>query len=147
MKISEFGPIKSADSVKKRTKTSSTSSFSDFLATASADDAAPAAQLSDVASAASIDNMLALQEVSEEEGKRKKLQQQGNTMLESLERLRRQLLTGEIPVHTIHDLSRQLSVQRETVSDPALISIIDDIELRVAVEMAKLDKARRDQQE
>jgi hypothetical protein len=41
----------------------------------------------------------------------------------------------------LQDLSRHLSVQRQHLNDPRLMEVMDDIELRVAVELAKLENA------
>ncbi len=141
IKVTGYNPIKPASNVRKRGASSSVSSFSDILDASGADDTAPALQTADVAQTASVANMLALQELSGEEVNRKKLAQQGKSMLDVLESLRRQLLIGAIPAHMMHDLDRQLAQQKHTVSDPALIDIIEEIELRVAVELAKLQKA------
>lgn len=143
-KITGYGSVKSAGSVKRRSSVAGVKSFSELMESAAADEAAAVTQLSDVAATAAVNNMLSLQEVSEEDARRKKLAQQGNNMLESLEKLRKQLLTGAVPTHTLQELSRQLSVKKQSVSDPALTALIDDIELRVAVELAKLEKAVQD---
>ena len=74
-----------------------------------------------------------------EERKRERLVKQGKTMLETLEKLRQQLLIGAIPAHTLSELAATLATQRETIADPRLMELMDDIELRVAVELAKLE--------
>ena len=141
MKISGYGSIKSGSGVAKPSAAgASVSSFADILAASETQEASQAGPLSDVAATAALNNLLALQEISEEDVKRKKLTQQGKNMLDSLDVLRRQLLAGVIPRATLQDLSRQLSMQKQTVIDPELRAIIDDIELRAAVELAKLQR-------
>ena len=53
----------------------------------------------------------------------KKLIQRGNSMLDTLEQLRRRLLLGTLPPHVLLDLGRQLSIQKQTVMDPKLNAI------------------------
>lgn len=145
MKITEYGAIRTAADIKRR-KLGSTSSanFADFLEASTTDDASATASLSDVAATSGVTNMLALQEITEEELSRKKLVQKGRDLLDSLERLRHQLLIGGVPVAVLQELSGRLSLQRQMVNDPQLLAIIDDIELRAAVELAKLEQAARD---
>ncbi len=91
--------------------------------------------------AAGLTNLLALQEVSEEDTHRRKLWQRGKSMVEVLERLRQQLLIGTLPPHLLHDLRHQLAMQKQVTMDPELNALIEDIELRAAVELAKLEMA------
>ncbi len=137
IKVGGYESIKPGTAVKKRSSAGSVSSFADMLNAAGSEDAAPAAPLTDISAV----GLLSLQEVSEEEVRRKKLVQQGKNMLDVLENLRRHLLAGAIPAHMLHDLERQLATQKQTVIDPALMEIIDDIEIRLAVELAKLQNA------
>lgn len=141
MKITEYGSIRSAADLRRKAKSGSATaaSFADLLADAEGPAAPEAA--GDVAATSAVSNMLALQEISEEEAQRRKLIQKGKTLLDSLEKLRHQLLIGAVPRHTLQELTRNLSIQRQQVSDPRLIGLIDDIELRAAVELAKLEMA------
>lgn len=138
-KITGYAPVKSAGSTKKANRSGSVGAFADLLGLS--DDAEPVSQLGDVAPTAPLGGMLALQEISDEELGRKQLIKQGNSMLDALEELRRRLLMGTIPAHTLHDLAHQLSIRRQQVADPQLMALMDDIELRVAVELAKLEGA------
>ena len=141
MKITGFGSITSTTSTSKKRGISQSGSFADVLAAAEGPDVSQAGSINDVAATAALNNLLALQEISEEDVRRRKLAQQGNNMLDALEKLRQQLLIGTLPAHVLQDLSRQLSVQKQMVNDPELNAIIEDIELRTAVELAKIEKA------
>lgn len=141
MKITGFGSIKSTGSVKKRGSASSVSNFAELLSLAEASEAAGANASSEVTHTAALNNLLALQEISEEDVKRQKLMRQGSNLLDILEKLRHQLLMGTIPAHLLVDLSRNISLQKQFVTDPKLNSIIEDIELRAAVELAKFEAA------
>lgn len=143
MKITEYGSVRSASDAKRaaRKGAAGSVSFADFLTQAQS--AEESAGVEDIAPASSVSVMLALQEISEEDVRRKKLVQKGKGLLAALETLRQQLLKGEVPLPTLRHLSLQLAVQREQVADPKLIALIDDIELRAAVELAKLEMAAR----
>jgi ketol-acid reductoisomerase len=141
MKITGFGTISSNSGVSKRTRTGGTSGFADLLSTAEAADVEKAGATSDVAAPSGITSLLALQEISEEDVQRRKTVQHGHNMLDELEKLRRQLLMGEIAPHMLGDIARQLAVQKQNIGDPRLVAIMEDIELRTAVELAKLEMA------
>jgi len=140
-KITGYGSVKSAETTKRAGKTAASGVFSTLLGLTETEETTPTTQLSDVAATTAIGNMLALQEISEDDIKRRKLVQQGKNMLDELENLRRGLLMGTIPSSMLQALARQLSIQKQQVVDPKLMEIIDDIELRVAVELAKLENA------
>jgi hypothetical protein len=142
MKINGYGSIGSSDSVKKRGAAStSTSAFSDMLAAAESDESSAPAQAMDISATGGLTNLLALQEVSDDETRRRKLMQKGAGLLDTLEQLRRQLLVGTLNPMVIKDLQHQISIQKQLVDDPRLNQIIEDIELRAAVELAKLEMA------
>jgi hypothetical protein len=141
MKIDAYGNIKNASAAKKRVGVSSGSDFSSLLSIAESEEAGQAAKLSDIAATSALSGMLALQEVSEEEIRRKKLIKQGESMLDSLEQLRRKLLVGSLPMDVLNNIRHNLSIQRQGVADPRLLEIMDEIELRTAVELAKLEMA------
>jgi hypothetical protein len=63
-------------------------------------------------------------------------------LLDELEELRRDLLSGSIAVDRLAGLSRMLRRRGEATEDPRLKSIISEIELRVAVEIAKWEMRR-----
>lgn len=74
---------------------------------------------------------------TEKENKRKNIQW-GNDLLDQLESLRTNLLTGNISHKDLMKLSQSLNTGKETITDPQLHEIIREIEIRVAVELAKL---------
>jgi len=65
---------------------------------------------------------------------------QADTLLLQLETLRLGLLSGSLPVKILHNLSVSLKKQRPQVSDPQLLEILDEIDLRAQVELAKYDQ-------
>ena len=60
-------------------------------------------------------------------------------MLDRLEEIRTGLLLGSIPRSQLHELAQVAQQTRESFVDPALSDVLDDIELRARVELAKLD--------
>jgi hypothetical protein len=141
MKVSGYGTIGSTSNTSKKQGASSVGNFSDLLSASEAAETAHTGGTSDIAATSALNNLLALQEISEQDVQRRKLLQQGKNMLDVLEQLRRQILSGTMPASMLQDLGRQLSLQKQEVMDPALIEIIEDIELRTAVELAKLEMA------
>lgn len=75
---------------------------------------------------------------STEKENRKKNIQWGNELLDQLDSLRLELLTGNIPQKNLTNLANALKAKRETITDPHLNEIIREIETRVAVELAKM---------
>lgn len=86
---------------------------------------------------ASVGAMLALQEMDDALGARKKAIRQGDLLLDKLEAIRRDLLLGGVPQDRLHNLKTLVKQQRVAVIDPLLNDILDDIDLRVRVELAK----------
>lgn len=85
-----------------------------------------------------LDALLALQEVPDALSGRAKARQHGERLLEILDQIRLDILTGRLPRSRLEQLSGQLAQRREAVDDPRLAEVIDQIELRAAVELAKL---------
>lgn len=83
--------------------------------------------------------LLGAQEVDEREARRQKATKRGRFTLEILGNLRDALLMGTLPYSTLAQLERILAEERQTCDDPALQDILNEIEVRAAVEMAKLE--------
>jgi hypothetical protein len=90
---------------------------------------------------ASVDNLFMLQEISDQVGGRRRAVQRGNSLLDRLDDIRIGLLTGSMPRGQLENLRRMAQDQLDQVDDPQLAAILSDIDLRVAVELAKLDSA------
>ena len=58
-------------------------------------------------------------------------------MLDSLEELRMALLSDEIPHYLLTNIEKQMNSLKHSVNNPELREVIEDIELRAAVELAK----------
>jgi hypothetical protein len=145
MKITDYAPVgKSSAAGKKKNVSSATGAGGEFLGLLSTDETEGAGQLipaSDIQPVTSMDALLSLQEMPEDEIKKRRAVQESTGALEALETLRLALLAGSIPEHLLHTLTKVVAIQKQRVDDPHLMSIIEDIELRTAVELAKLERA------
>ena len=84
--------------------------------------------------------MLAAQEVPDATEGRRRGRQRGEDLLDLLDEIRVGLLLGAIPRDQLHRLTTMLQSARGTVGDPRLDDLLDEIELRAAVELAKLTR-------
>ncbi|TAN78788.1 MAG: flagellar assembly protein FliX [Magnetospirillum sp.] len=89
-----------------------------------------------------IDALLVVQQVdnSTERESRRRLVRRGEELLDGLEDLRHGLLMGEIPKDKMMVLAQSVRSRRENCGDPRLGALLDEIELRVEVELAKLSR-------
>ncbi len=91
--------------------------------------------------------LLAVQEVGAAEDatsgrrRRERLARRGEEMLDHLEEIRLGLLLGAIPKARLMDLARTVRAKREQGPDRQLDALLDEIELRAEVELAKLAHA------
>ncbi|MFQ6017280.1 MAG: flagellar assembly protein FliX [Kiloniellaceae bacterium] len=87
-----------------------------------------------------VDALLALQEVPDAPRGRRQARRRGEDLLDRLDELRLGLLAGSLPRATIERLAALAAAERDRVDDPRLAEILDDIEVRAAVELAKLGR-------
>ena len=101
-----------------------------------------AAQVDAPAAVANVDALLAAQAVpgTLEEEVRKRLIRRGEDILDRLEELRHALLVGSVPKERLIQLAQMVRARRDTVGDPRLATLLDEIELRAEVELAKLQR-------
>ena len=85
---------------------------------------------------ASLDALLALQAVEDPLLKKKKLVRRGTQLLDTLDEMQADLLSGRVSESRLNQLMAVLGQAREK-TDPRLDSLLDDIELRARVELAK----------
>jgi hypothetical protein len=90
-----------------------------------------------------VDTILALQGVEDSTDQRTRGVQHGEQLLRLLDEVRDGLLTGGIPRQTLHRLALAISKRRESFADPKLQAVIDEIDLRARVELAKLEQSER----
>ncbi len=112
--------------------------FQDMLSVEEAEEAAPAQA---VTSVGGIGTLLLAQETGDALEGRQKNKKRANDMLDKLEALRVRILEGSVPESELRALANMTAAERAQMDDPHLAALLDDIELRVAVELAKLGLA------
>lgn len=137
MKVDALRPIDSMRAVRGRAATAGVGGFS---LDGSAEPRAAAAA-SGVAALSSVDALIALQEVPDATTGRARAARRGRDMLDMLEDLRDGLLTGSVSRAILQRLLTLVNVKREAFIDPALADVLNEIDLRARVELAKLNFA------
>ena len=82
--------------------------------------------------------LLAIQEVDDPLTGKRRARERGRRLLDTLDEVRVGLLTGTLPKAVLGELARLVTEARESIDDPGLQSVLDDIDLRAQVELAKL---------
>ena len=88
------------------------------------------------ATASGIEALLALQAVEDPLFARRKALRRGSALLDALAAAQADLLTGEVGEGRLNLMMALVTQARDEI-DPQLAALIDDIELRVRVELAK----------
>lgn len=88
---------------------------------------------------AALDSILALQGMEDSTDGRSKGLKHGEQLLDMLDQVRDGLLAGGIPRATLNRLANAVTRRHEQFADPRLQSVLDEIELRAHVELAKLE--------
>lgn len=142
MKIDRPGPIRSSAPAKRSGKSDKTSGhFSKHIEGAGGAQAG----VSGVARVQSLDAVLTIQEVEDSTsgGGKEKAQKWANDLLDQLDQLRIGIIGGVIPESELTRIANMVELQRAHTDDPGLSSVLDEIELRAKVELAKYDRDRR----
>lgn len=135
MKISGSRRIGTSGAVgKARGKKVSGNKFSVSMA----GEAPAAANISSAGPLAAVDSLLALQEVGRRDGARAQVIQRGHDILDQLDEIRHALLLGVISKSRLEGIARLVRTRRDQIDDPRLVEVLDEIELRAEVELAKL---------
>lgn len=97
--------------------------------------------------ATSLDALLAIQGVEstpdateDEKSRDRKARDWGDSLLDRLDEIRRDLLTGDVPPARLSTLAEAIGRQKEKAVDPDLRAVLSEIELRARVELAKLSR-------
>ena len=135
MKIESNRPVGTAG-IRKDGKRSGSSGFADALRP---EEETSTQAVSGPAVLSGIDALFALQEVPDAAGERSKQFARADEMLERLEDLKRGLLLGSISPSKLTDLARLAKEGSAQIADPKVREVLQDIELRARVELAKLE--------
>jgi hypothetical protein len=85
---------------------------------------------------------MALQGIETATERRRRAIRRGGGLLDRLEELKLALLSGETGEASLDRLSRTLREERPDDDDPVLTSVLEQIDLRAAVELAKAEVRR-----
>ncbi len=150
MKVEGPGKTNTTAGAKKAGKASRSggASFASSLENSADSDGVDAVSGAAAGMVGAVDALIALQEVDSPDSaagegalsgdRERRAQKWGNDMLEGLEEIRIGFLTGRIPHHRLNEIAKAASDGKSQSSDPRLSAILEEIELRALVELAKL---------
>ena len=129
----------SATSQSTTAKRAAASAAAGFSLPIDAPSIASARTISATNSISNIGALLAAQAVPDEAEKRRRATKRANSLLDQLDEVRVATLTGNVSKSHLANLSRSLREQSERIEDPQLQQILQEVELRAEVELAKLE--------
>lgn len=114
-------------------------SFEDFIAMG----ATKTSAATPTKSIAMVDALLAVQGAEDPAARaaRRRMRERAGNLLDGLEKIRVGLLSGNLTLGHCIDIADVVASHREKVSDPAMSALLDEIDLRAQVEIAKMRKA------
>ncbi len=141
MKVEGPNPLR-APAARRKVGDGSSGDFASALD--SGEESASSSGVTGAARTSASGSLLALQGVHAEEGDaaKRRARQRAEDLLRKLDQLRTGLLLGAIPRSHLIGLSQSLKTVRENVMDPRLTDVLDEIDLRAQVELAKYDPYR-----
>jgi Class II flagellar assembly regulator len=92
---------------------------------------------------AALDSILMLQGMDDSTSGQSRGRARGEQLLDLLDSVRDGLLAGGIPRATLNKLAAAVTRRHDSFADPKLQDVLDQIELRAHVELAKLEQADR----
>jgi Class II flagellar assembly regulator len=137
MKIDPTAPARSAGSARRTERAGGARSgeFARHL-----DSSTSSAGVSGGSPVGPVNTFLSIQEVDDPlSGGRKRAAKRAEDILDELDALREGLLTGGLSRESIIRLAGLVRARRPEVTSPELNEVLDEIELRAEVELAKLD--------
>lgn len=134
---SDVGSTTSSRSVRRQTA----DGFS-LTESEGAQESAPATRAGATTGIGSLDALLALQDVGGPLERRRRAVSRAGRILDVLDDVKADMLDGTLSPHALDRLMAAVRDQRENTEDSRLEGVLDEIETRAAVEMAKLEAAR-----
>jgi len=139
MEVNGTGKVDRTSSLRRAGKTSATQGASSSFSVASPPDEPIASMVSGPGPIAALDSILALQGMDDSTDGRSRGLKHGEHLLDMLDQVRDGLLAGGIPRATLNRLANAVTRRKEQFADPHLQEVLDEIELRAHVELAKLE--------
>ncbi|MFO1014869.1 MAG: flagellar assembly protein FliX [Caulobacteraceae bacterium] len=103
---------------------------------------APATAASSVSAVSSLEALIALQEVGGPLERKRRAVNRAGRLLDALEDIKLGMLGEGASRASLEALGRAIREQRSSTDDPGLEGVLNEIETRAAVELAKLEMAR-----
>jgi hypothetical protein len=135
MYITGLGVIDKSREKKKAAKTGA-AGFSELVSNSEIEDA----QLASTPAVGSTSSLFFLQEIGDDAQQRREFVTQGFDALKYLDSIKIGLLYGTLSRDTLISLESLLGRFKKNFPDPKLSQVIEEIELRAKVEIAKLDR-------
>lgn len=90
-------------------------------------------------SVTNVDALLSVQEVEDPTARaaKKRMRERGDKLLNELDNIRMSLLTNTLTIGEVISVADMVASHREKIVDPTLTGILDEIDLRAQVELAK----------
>lgn len=104
---------------------------------------AASASVSPMSGVMGMEALLALQDVGGPLERKRRAVRRAGRILDELEQLKIALLEGEVSGQDLQRLQHAVRDARDNTEDPSLEAVLDEVELRAAVEIAKLEVASR----
>jgi len=134
MRIDSSSPLRPA--TPRRDGKAGAGNGSEFASAVSGEQ--PAAAPAAARPAVAVEGLFQIQELPDALAERRRAVQRGSLLLDRLEDIRLALLGGGLSPARIADLQRIAQSERGRVDDPRLLAVLDEIDLRAQVELAKL---------
>ncbi len=113
------------------------------FATSEAGDTQASTGLTGSGPVAAVETLLALQGIEDTADQRSRGVAQADELLHLLDEVRDGLLAGGIPRRTLSRMAHAIAKRKESFADEKLQNILDEIDLRARVELAKLELSDR----
>lgn len=134
MYISNIGSTGKASGIKGKKPSKAKGAFSDHFA----DNIHESSTVAGAEDVTPVNSLFMLQEINEEGSPLDKAVSEGFDILEYLDTIRLSILNGKVSETTLTALEKQIRQMRQNIDDPKLLEILEEIELRASVELAKL---------
>ena len=143
MRVERAGPGTGAAGARRAAPAGGGGNFASVIGRASAPAAAEAATaVSSLGALSGVDALVALQATDPDRRGRRQAMERGRSILDRLDELRLALLDGNLTESQIGSLLADVAGQRSRSDDPALNEVLDEIDLRAQVELAKYQSRR-----
>jgi hypothetical protein len=140
MKINGPSNTQQAGAARGPGRAASGSGFS--LSVDEADEAAEAQRMAGLEGVMTVSALLALQGIEDPLTRRKRAMGRASRILDMLDDLKVAMLEGAASPATLDNLAKAVREERAATDDPRLEDVLNEIETRAAVELAKLGRTR-----